>query len=1194
MIKLKKLITIAVLVSMIPGTLVAQGEENIKGSEEQKVSTTETGQSEANLVEMTATSGHEVAESSTDSATSRTGLEEDSARETIATSEHKGTESAENSVHPEKEIAGDGENVDVPVIQKVKSANEDSVGEVTEESNHEKIKSANDMFEQGVQCERNWEFCKAIELYKQAAKLGSIDAINKLVGFYAYDEKNFKVMCDWCRVASDLLEAYEEYMKVSSRYDEKMRSTPFTDPYWYPSSDSGSDSDTGSLAEVEPASATEPDVNSVSKDEYASYVEECSHAVNMFRFTLCEKAREFEWKSDEWDKNAANVVEMYSSALKDQNTESAHKYLDDFSECCQRMKKEEIEKVLNWCEIAEKTESADTLYNLAEIYECGKKLKDDYIKVCEWCDIAVKVEPYKGCANVAHKDVVEELLTDYYERGKELKEMADDEDASELAKKVAKVVELHEKEKDPEKMEELVRLCNGYIVTLKKERFGKRYEKVANVGKMYEKAMEDENPRAMYKLAFYYKYGKGGIPKNLNRARELFQKASDLGDRDAMYGLACCYIRGEGILQDLNKAEFWLQRAAEKGNAYAMHVLALFWEWGIERQEDLDNAISWYERAGNFGDADAIYRKGRVLRRVGDVRWYDYIVRAAEKGSADAIAVVLYNRPWSNLKMYRQAVELGHPEAVRLYVERFGGDMKEELYEQAAEDGHVSAMVKLVQLEVNPDKWLSEAIDLGYAGGTVPYTSKYYVATKDIISSEMLREREKECYEISCSGDKLSLLMSEVERLYLEKEVQKGNSYAMFELGSLYESGYFYRLGHWECKEIGRYVDVFKAFRLYKQAAENGHLASMFKVSKYYYRGGGVRKDAAKAEEWLMLSAESGSVEGMYEYAVFLEEVDFRTDKAIEWYNKVVEVDENRHAEIIRRLGICYKFKFTTNEGLRNSINYLNRAVALGDTEAMRQLGICYENGEGVVQSLSTAANLYQRAAELGNTKAMVNLVSCYENGNGVPQDLNTAVKWLRQAVALGDSDAMFKLASWYEHGKGGLPKNLEKVACLLGQAAGSGHVRAKYKLGLMYINGEGVDKNLAIGISWLRQAATEKSIEALRDLSSCYKKGDGVPQNDAIARNLSEKAEVLSKLDKICKSAYKYAYGVGVEQDLNMAVGLGLVATTECPVERRGYMLDVLVRDLNWYYNKAVAKGISLDFDVSELMETYEYYLLD
>ena len=625
-----------------------------------------------------------------------------------------------------------------------------------------------------------------------------------------------------------------------------------------------------------------------------------------------------------------------------------------------------------------------------------------------------------------------------------------------------------------------------------------------------------------------------------------------------------------------------------------MHVLALFWEWGIERQENLDNAISWYERAINFEDADAIYREGRVLKRVGNVRWHDYIVRAAEKGSADAIAVVLDSRPWSNFKMYMQAVELGHPEAVRLYVERFGGDMKKELYEQAAEDGHVSAMVKLVQLEVNPDKWLSEAIDLGYAGVTVPYTSEYYVATKDIISGEMLREREKECYEISCSGDKLSLLMSEVERLYLEKEVQKGNSYAMFELGSLYESGYFYRLGHWECKEIGRYVDVFKAFRLYKQAAENGHLASMFKVSKCYRDGQGVRKDAAKAEEWLMLSAESGSVEGMYEYAVFLEEVDFRTNEAIEWYNKVVEVDKNRYAEIMRRLGKCYKICFAEIATLLDATDTLKHAIDLGDTEAKRQLGICYEYGEGVDQNLVTAANLYQQAADENNAKAMVNLASCYENGHGVTQDLNKSVELLERAVALGDSDAMVKLASWYEHGKGGLPKNLKKVACLLGQAAGSGHVRAKYKLGLMYINGEGVDKNLAIGISWLRQAAAEKSIEALRDLSSCYKKGDGVPQNDAIARNLSEKAEALSKLDKICKSAYRYAYGVGVKQDLNIAVALCIVATTECPVERRGHMQDVLVRDLNWYYNKAVDKGISLDADVLEFMETYEYYLLD
>ena len=60
-----------------------------------------------------------------------------------------------------------------------------------------------------------------------------------------------------------------------------------------------------------------------------------------------------------------------------------------------------------------------------------------------------------------------------------------------------------------------------------------------------------------------YMEGEEGIAQDEAKAVELFQRAADLGNADAMVRLGECYDDGEGVEQDKSKAVEWYQRAAD-------------------------------------------------------------------------------------------------------------------------------------------------------------------------------------------------------------------------------------------------------------------------------------------------------------------------------------------------------------------------------------------------------------------------------------------------------------------------------------------------------------------------------------------------------------------------------------------------------------------------------------------------------
>jgi len=87
---------------------------------------------------------------------------------------------------------------------------------------------------------------------------------------------------------------------------------------------------------------------------------------------------------------------------------------------------------------------------------------------------------------------------------------------------------------------------------------------LGKAAELYQKAADQGFDRAQCGLAGFYYFGKA-VPKDLGKAAEFFQKAADQGLADAQYGLGVLYENGEGVPKDLAKARVLYQAAADQG-----------------------------------------------------------------------------------------------------------------------------------------------------------------------------------------------------------------------------------------------------------------------------------------------------------------------------------------------------------------------------------------------------------------------------------------------------------------------------------------------------------------------------------------------------------------------------------------------------------------------------------------------------
>lgn len=123
--------------------------------------------------------------------------------------------------------------------------------------------------------------------------------------------------------------------------------------------------------------------------------------------------------------------------------------------------------------------------------------------------------------------------------------------------------------------------------------------------KWFERAAEQGNTAAKFRLAEFYEYGKG-TETNKELAMIWCRRAARDGYAEAQYHLAHCYFFGEGIEENKTEAIKWYKKAAEQGHDWSQYALGnYYFRYPDIDVNDVKEAVKWYKLAAAHKDGCA-------------------------------------------------------------------------------------------------------------------------------------------------------------------------------------------------------------------------------------------------------------------------------------------------------------------------------------------------------------------------------------------------------------------------------------------------------------------------------------------------------------------------------------------------------------------------------------------------------------
>ncbi len=155
---------------------------------------------------------------------------------------------------------------------------------------------------------------------------------------------------------------------------------------------------------------------------------------------------------------------------------------------------------------------------------------------------------------------------------------------------------------------------------------------------------------------------------------------------------------------------------------------------------------------------------------------------------------------------------------------------------------------------------------------------------------------------------------------------------------------------------------------------------------------------------------------------------------------------------------------------------------------------------------------------------------SAYQGG-----DYGAAFREFKNLAEKGVAEARFVLGSMYKNGQGVRQDQAEAVRWLT-LAAKQGVAMAQYSLARQYLSGQGVDKNEKVALQWLLKAARRKLSSAQLVLGSLYRNGRGTKKNFGQAVKWYAAAAGQGNALAQANLGRMYAQGQGVPRNFSKA----------------------------------------------------------
>ena len=339
-----------------------------------------------------------------------------------------------------------------------------------------------------------------------------------------------------------------------------------------------------------------------------------------------------------------------------------------------------------------------------------------------------------------------------------------------------------------------------------------------------------KNPRAgaacrawaKYSLGECYAEGRCGVRKNIVKALELYEEATDENDRDVLCWVGDKFRDGEGVDEDAQKAFELYSKAAKEGSLEGQYWLGWCYDTGFGVRENPEKARYYYLKV-----AGAV-----VWSNPPEICWAQYRIAEFYR-----LGRGVSENPFMAYKYYEKSAKNDYNDAKFwlgwCYETAFGVDFDPVLafswYHEASEGGSHDAKFKLAEcyryaLGVAPDE--KKALDLYLESAK---HGNHYA--------------QRELGKMYLDGDEDMSIKPNPKLAvgYLEKASKDPDPdvEALRLLGNCYFDG------------VGQICEMRgEAFKCYQKAAEKGDAKAMFNLARCYQRGWGTRPDKVAAKEW--------------------------------------------------------------------------------------------------------------------------------------------------------------------------------------------------------------------------------------------------------------------------------------------------------------------------------------------------------
>ena len=200
-------------------------------------------------------------------------------------------------------------------------------------------------------------------------------------------------------------------------------------------------------------------------------------------------------------------------------------------------------------------------------------------------------------------------------------------------------------------------------------------------------------------------------------------------------------------------------------------------------------------------------------------------------------------------------------------------------------------------------------------------------------------------------------------------------------------------------------------------------------------------------------------------------------------------------------------------------------------------LGDIYERGLNGDKNLQKARSCYHQAYTRGNTQAMVRYAMLDHN-------LENRKSLLEDAASKGSAEAEYQLGVLHsDHYKElfheSQEEGLRNAVKHYQKAAQEDIPDALYRLGIAYIDGNGIAQSERLAVDCFQKASQKEHLGAMLELGVCYANGTGIQQDYTKAVDLYERVAETGNAEAKYNLGLCYQYGAGVEKNLKKAVAL-------------------------------------------------------